>query len=163
MLDMMNAKLLPTANAEKRWPCRDLAERAYARFHDSYAAARDRQSLEFPILVVLAGSLAVVRRGERTETPLATELFDILKAVAHVPLSLFAVTHGSGDALLDNIVTSALLRIDGDTRALLSFSESSRWVATRTRSSSIGVLESSRSFAGYHLDAQRGDARLLDA
>jgi hypothetical protein len=70
-------------------------------FRSAYElAVRESIATAPPTLLVLGGKIVLYRNGNRSELPLLSPLFDELKTVAHVPLSLFAILQ-PGDAPFD--------------------------------------------------------------
>lgn len=71
------------------------AEHANESFHEAYDRVRQVAVQDDPVLVVLADQLTLVRGDARTERLFTPDTFHELKAVAHVPIAVFAACHGA--------------------------------------------------------------------
>jgi hypothetical protein len=60
------------------------------QFHETYDGARTQAKHECPVFVLLADTLVVFRRGVRTELRYTSDVFTMLKAVAHAPVAIYA-------------------------------------------------------------------------
>ncbi|HKP56160.1 MAG TPA: hypothetical protein VJV78_05560 [Polyangiales bacterium] len=73
----------------------NLSEQLNEQFHEAYAGAKDRSKQECPVFVLLSDSLVVFHRGQRRADRYMPEVFHWLKAVAHVPVALYALLQRS--------------------------------------------------------------------
>jgi hypothetical protein len=60
------------------------------QFHEAYDGAKRQAEHECPVFVLLADTLVVFLRGARTEYRHTPDVFHCLKAVAHVPVAIYA-------------------------------------------------------------------------
>jgi hypothetical protein len=60
------------------------------QFHEAYDAAKTEAKHERPVIVLLADTLVVFRRGVRTELRYTPDAFVTLKSISHAPVSLYA-------------------------------------------------------------------------
>jgi hypothetical protein len=133
-----------------------------ACFHEAYAAARQREAHQVPVLAVLAETLVLVRRGVRSERSIASEALATAKTVAHIPVALFAAVYAVGDAPLQAPAVAQLARLEASLTALadslahLTGEESPALLAAAT-----SVLSPSGVFVRHVLARGRGDAAAL--
>jgi hypothetical protein len=60
------------------------------QFHEAYAGAKAHAKHECPVFVLLTETLVAFHRGVRTEHHFSPDAFHALKAVAHVPVAIYA-------------------------------------------------------------------------
>jgi hypothetical protein len=65
-------------------------ETVNTHFHDAYDAAKGQAKHECPVFVLLADTLVAFHRGVRTEHRYTPDAFHALKAIAHVPVAIYA-------------------------------------------------------------------------
>jgi hypothetical protein len=65
-------------------------ETVNAQFHEAYDRAKAQAKRECPVFVLLADSLVAFHRGVRSEYRYSPDAFHALKAVAHVPVAIYA-------------------------------------------------------------------------
>ncbi len=131
------------------------------QFHEAYDGAKTEAKYEWPVFVLLADSLVVFHRGVRSELHVTPEAFHMLKAIAHVPVALYAELQRS-DAeerrtrleRLQQLVQETQQRLSD--RETLSLSEEVTRDVTKTLERSAAVLE--RLLAGDFSDAPDGFA-----
>ena len=71
-------------------------------FREAYAELRGQVLAKTtPIIVQIGGALVLLRNGARTEAPALSARYHELKAVAHIPLTLYVMLTPAADAKLD--------------------------------------------------------------
>lgn len=136
-------------------------EAANDAFHDAYDDARAAAEGDAPVLVAAAGVVVLFHAGARHTVRFGPPSFDALKAVAHVPLAVFAAVHPRADGPLDEITRGRLHSLRSQIDRALAGVVTDDEVARATRD----VLDPSRAFVEGILqrDASRRDELLAFA
>ncbi len=92
---------LTTVTAEEHNYSSDSIDQLNALFRKEYAQARDSRVAETtPVIIVHGDNLVLLQKNERTVGSTVDPNYHDLKAVSHIPLSLFCILHASVDQRL---------------------------------------------------------------